>query len=69
MSGDRNPWGVFSDPVNLSLKITTLDDVVTRLLDDTAEMTDREEIAETTDLVRNVNELRHQLRQLMQQQL
>lgn len=69
MSSDRNPWGVFSDPVNLSLKITTLDDVVTRLLDDTAEMTDREEIAETTDLVRNVNELRHQLRQLMQQQL
>lgn len=69
MSSDSNPWGVFSDPVNLSLKITTLDDVVTRLLDDTAEMTDREEIAETTDLVRNVNELRHQLRQLMQQQL
>lgn len=69
MSGDSNPRGVFSDPVNLSLKITTLDDVVTRLLDDTAEMTDREEIAETTDLVRNVNELRHQLRQLMQQQL
>lgn len=69
MSGDPNPWGVFSDPVNLSLKITTLDDVVTRLLDDTAEMTDREEIAETTDLVRNINELRHQLRQLMQQQL
>lgn len=69
MSGDSNPWGVFSDPVNLSLKITTLDDVVTRLLDDTAEMTDREEIAETTDLVRNINELRHQLRQLMQQQL
>lgn len=69
MSGNGNPWGVFSDPVNLSLKITTLDDVVTRLLDDTAEMTDREEIAETTDLVRNINELRHQLRQLMQQQL
>ena len=69
MSSDRNPWGVFSDPVNLSSKITTLDDVVTRLLDDTVEMTDREEIAETTDLVRNVNELRHQLRQLMQQQL
>lgn len=69
MSSNSNPWGVFSDPVNLSLKITTLDDVVTRLLDDTAEMTDREEIAETTDLVRNVNELRHQLRQLMQQQL
>lgn len=69
MSSERNPWGVFSDPVNLSLKITTLDDVVTRLLDDTAEMTDREEIAETTDLVRNINELRHQLRQLMQQQL
>lgn len=69
MSSNSNPWGVFSDPVNLSLKITTLDDVVTRLLDDTAEMTDREEIAETTDLVRNINELRHQLRQLMQQQL
>ena len=65
MSGDSKLWGVFSDPVNLSLKITTLDDVVTRLLDDTAEMTDREEIAETTDLVRNINELRHQLRQLM----
>lgn len=69
MSSERNPWGVFSDPVNLSSKIVTLDDVVTRLLDDTAEMTDREEIAETTDLVRNINELRHQLRQLMQQQL
>lgn len=69
MSSNSNPWGVFSDPANLSSKIVTLDDVVTRLLDDTAEMTDREEIAETTDLVRNINELRHQLRQLMQQQL
>ena len=69
MISDRNPWGVFSDTANLSSKIATLDDAFTRLLDDTAEMTDCEEIAETTDLVRNLNELRQQLRQLLQHQL
>ena len=67
MSSERNPWGVFSDPANISSKTAALDDAITRLLDDTAEMTDSEEIAATTDLVRNLNELRRQLLLLTEQ--
>ena len=68
MSSERNPWGVFSDLVNISSKMAALDDAITRLLDDTAEMTDSEEIAATTDHVRNLNELRRQLNEVLKAQ-
>ena len=60
-SNINNPVGVLCDPDNLESKIQLVNDTMSRLLDDTAEITDPTELADVVDLVRNLNELAKQL--------
>lgn len=58
---DNNPVGVLCTSDNLASKIELLYDVNSRLLADTAEITDHAELSEVVDLMRNLDELRLQL--------
>lgn len=58
---DNNPVGVLCTSDNLAAKIELLYDVNSRLLADTAEITDHAELSEVVDLMRNLDELRLQL--------
>lgn len=58
---DNNPVGVLCTSDNLAAKIELLYDVNSRLLADTAEITDHDELSEVVDLMRNLDELRLQL--------
>lgn len=59
-----NPIALLAAPDNISSKARTLSDAMSRLLDDTAEMTDPHAVAAVADIVRNLDELRRQLLQL-----
>lgn len=63
---DNSPVGVLCDPANLESKIQLVNDTMSRLLDDTAEITDPTELADVVDLVRNLNELAKQLINIQQ---
>lgn len=58
---NSNPVGVLCDTDNLSAKILLLDDTISHMLAGTAEITDHEELVETVDLIRNLDDLRLQL--------
>lgn len=60
-NNNSNPVGVLCNADNLSAKILLLDDTISRLLTDTAEISDHDELAEVVDLMRNLDELRLQL--------
>lgn len=65
-SNNSNPVGVLCDPANLESKIQLVNDTMSRLLDDTAEISDPTELADVVDLVRNLNELAKQLINIQQ---
>lgn len=65
-SNNSNPVGVLCDPDNLESKIQLVNDTMSRLLDDTAEITDPTELTDVVDLVRNLNELAKQLINIQQ---
>lgn len=60
-NNNSNPVGVLCSTDNLSAKILLLDDTISRLLTDTAEISDHDELAEVVDLMRNLDDLRLQL--------
>ena len=60
-NNNSNPVGVLCNADNLSSKILLLDDTISRLLTDTAEISDHDELAEVVDLMRNLDDLRLQL--------
>lgn len=65
---DCNPVRVLLDKENLANKIDLLRDTIDRLLEDTAEISDTAELGEVVDLMRNLNELRRQLNEVLKAQ-
>jgi hypothetical protein len=56
------------DKENLANKIDLLRDTIERLLEETAEISDTVELVDTADLMRNLNELRRQLNEVLKAQ-
>jgi hypothetical protein len=56
------------DKENLANKIDLLRDTIDRLLEETAEISDTVELVDTADLMRNLNELRRQLNEVLKAQ-
>jgi hypothetical protein len=65
---DCNPVRVLLDKENLANKIDLLRDTIDRLLEETAEISDTVELVDTADLMRNLNELRRQLNEVLKAQ-
>lgn len=65
---DCNPVRVLLDKENLANNIDLLRDTTDRLLEDTAEISDTAELGEVVDLMRNLNELRRQLNEVLKAQ-
>lgn len=65
---DCNPVRVLLDKENLTNKIDLLRDTIDRLLEETAEISDTVELVDTADLMRNLNELRRQLNEVLKAQ-
>lgn len=65
---DCNPVRVLLDKENLANKIDLLRDTIDRLLEETAEINDTVELVDTADLMRNLNELRRQLNEVLKAQ-
>ena len=65
---DCNPVRVLLDKENLANKIDLLRDTIDRLLEETAEISDTVELGEVVDLMRNLNELRRQLNEVLKAQ-
>jgi len=65
---DCNPVRVLLDKENLANKIDLLRDTIERLLEETAEISDTVELVDTADLMRNLNELRRQLNEVLKAQ-
>lgn len=65
---DCNPVRVLLDKDNLANKIDLLRDTIDRLLEETAEISDTVELVDTADLMRNLNELRRQLNEVLKAQ-
>lgn len=65
---DCNPVRVLLDKENLANDIDLLRDTIERLLEDTAEISDTAELGEVVDLMRNLNELRRQLNEVLKAQ-
>lgn len=65
---DCNPVRVLLDKENLANNIDLLRDTVDRLLEETAEISDTAELGEVVDLMRNLNELRRQLNEVLKAQ-
>lgn len=65
---DCTPVRVLLDKENLANKIDLLRDTIDRLLEETAEISDTVEIVDTADLMRNLNELRRQLNEVLKAQ-
>lgn len=65
---DCNPVRVLLDKENLANNIDLLRDTVDRLLEETAEICDTVELGEVVDLMRNLNELRRQLNEVLKAQ-
>ncbi|WP_443865869.1 hypothetical protein [Leyella stercorea] len=65
---DCTPVRVLLDKENLANNIDLLRDTVDRLLEETAEISDTAELGEVVDLMRNLNELRRQLNEVLKAQ-
>lgn len=65
---DCTPVRVLLDKENLANDIDLLRDTIERLLEDTAEISDTVELGEVVDLMRNLNELRRQLNEVLKAQ-
>ena len=65
---DCNPVRVLLDKDNLAKNIDLLRDTTDRLLEETAEICDTVELGEVVDLMRNLNELRRQLNEVLKAQ-
>lgn len=65
---DCTPVRVLLDKENLANKIDLLRDTTDRLLEETAEISDTAELGEVVDLMRNLNELRRQLNEVLKAQ-
>lgn len=65
---DCTPVRVLLDKENLANKIDLLRDTIDRLLEETAEISDTVELGEVVDLMRNLNELRRQLNEVLKAQ-
>lgn len=65
---DCNPVRVLLDKENLANNIDLLRDTIDRLLEETAEISDTAELGEVVDLMRNLNELRRQLNEVLKAQ-
>ena len=62
---DCTPVRVLLDKENLANNIDLLRDTTDRLLEETAEISDTAELGEVVDLMRNLNELRRQLNEVL----
>lgn len=65
---DCTPVRVLLDKENLANNIDLLRDTTDRLLEETAEICDTVELGEVVDLMRNLNELRRQLNEVLKAQ-
>lgn len=65
---DCTPVRVLLDKENLANKIYLLRDTIDRLLEETAEISDTVKLVDTADLMRNLNELRRQLNEVLKAQ-
>lgn len=65
---DCTPVRVLLDKENLANDIDLLRDTIERLLEETAEISDTAELGEVVDLMRNLNELRRQLNEVLKAQ-
>lgn len=65
---DCTPVRVLLDKENLANKIDLLRDTIDLLLEETAEISDTVELGEVVDLMRNLNELRRQLNEVLKAQ-
>lgn len=68
MTLDCTPVRVLLDKENLANNIDLLGDTTDRLLEETAEISDTAELGEVVDLMRNLNELRRQLNEVLKAQ-
>lgn len=65
---DCTPVRVLLDKEILANNIDLLRDTTDRLLEETAEISDTAELGEVVDLMRNLNELRRQLNEVLKAQ-
>ena len=65
---DCNPVRVLLDKENLANKIDLLRDTIDLLLEETAETSDTVKLVDVADLMRNLNELRRQLNEVLKAQ-
>lgn len=65
---DCNPVRVLLDKENLANKIDLLRDTIDFLLEETAEISDTVKLVDVADLMRNLNELRRQLNEVLKAQ-
>lgn len=65
---DCTPVRVLLDKENLANKIDLLRDTIDLLLEDTAEISDTVKLVDVADLMRNLNELRRQLNEVLKAQ-
>lgn len=65
---DCTPVRVLLDKENLANKIDLLRDTIDLLLEETAEISDTVNLVDVADLMRNLNELRRQLNEVLKAQ-
>lgn len=65
---DCTPVRVLLDKENLANKIDLLRDIIDFLLEETAEISDTVKLVDVADLMRNLNELRRQLNEVLKAQ-
>ena len=65
---DCAPVRVLLDKENLANKIDLLRDTIDLLLEETAEISDTVKLVDVADLMRNLNELRRQLNEVLKAQ-
>lgn len=65
---DCTPVRVLLDKENLANKIDLLRDTIDLLLEETAEISDTVKLVDVADLMRNLNELRRQLNDVLKAQ-
>ncbi|WP_443876882.1 hypothetical protein [Leyella stercorea] len=65
---DCTPVRVLLDKENLANKIDLLRDTIDLLLEETAEISDTVKLVDVADLMRNLNELRRQLNEVLKAQ-
>lgn len=68
MTIDCTPVRVLLDKENLANKIDLLRDTIDLLLEETAEISDTVKLVDVADLMRNLNELRRQLNEVLKAQ-